>query len=198
MLTIDRPERDIPGAEFFDNVKQEFITIEPRHLDAVHLQLEHSLMSIARWESRWHEPFIGRKDLTAEEFLDYIRCMTINPQKNPNVYKCLLNDDLQEIAEYMNDPQSAWEIVSKEDKKPKKKKRPDTVESIYYAMIQYGIPQEYEKWHFNRLMALIDYCDYKGGSSSGAGGPAKKTQREMMEMYRAMNEKARKKYNSKG
>jgi hypothetical protein len=65
-------------------------------------------------------------------------------------------------------------------------------------MIQYGVPLDCEKWHFNRLMALLDYCDSKGGSSSGAGGPAKQSRKEILEMYRALNEKNRKKYHSKG
>ena len=96
----------------------------------------------------------------------------------------------------MQDQQSAWVIDTK--KKGRKSKRPDTAETIYFGMIQYGIPIECEKWHFNRLMALMDFCDSKGGSVSGAGGPAKKTLREMMEMYHAMNMNNRKKYHSKG
>ena len=198
MKVIDRPERIVPGSEFFDNRTQTFITVEEKHIPAIHLQLEHSLMSIAKWESKWHEPFIGREGLTAEELLDYIRCMTINPQKNPDIYTDLDQNDLLEIVNYMHDGSSAWEITGTKKKGGKKSRKPDTVEAIYYAMIQYGVPMECEKWHFNRLMALLDYCDYKGGSTSGAGGPAKKSQKEMMEMYRAMNEKARKKYNSKG
>ena len=197
MKLIDKPARIIPGKEYFDNATQTFITIEEKHVDAIHLQLEHSLMSIAKWEAKWHIPFIGKDGLTGEELKDYIRCMTINPQKNPDVYDNLEQSDLMEIIEYMHDQNSAWEINVKK-KGGKKSKKPDSVEAIYYAMIQYGIPMECEKWHFNRLMALLDYCDSKGGSTSGAGGPAKRNQKEIMEMYRAMNEKARKKYNSKG
>lgn len=196
MLLIDHPARDIPKIEFFDNRTQEFITIEARHVGPIHLQLEHSLMSIAKWEAKWHEPFIGREDMTGDELKDYVRCMTINPQKNPEVYDDLSREDIAKIVEYMEDPHSAWVINSK--KKGKKQKRPDTIEAIYYAMIQYGIPMECEKWHFNRLIALLDYCDSKGGSTSGAGGPVKRSQKEIMEMYRAMNEKNRKKYNSRG
>lgn len=153
-------------------------------------------MSIAEWECKWHVPFLGKENLTGEELLDYVRCMTINTQKDPNVYNDLTQEAMIKIVEYMQDPQSAWEINKK--KKGRKNRKPDTVEMIYYGMIQYGIPLECEKWHFNRLMALLDYCDSKGGSVSGAGGPAKKSQKEILEMYRAINEKNRKKYNSKG
>ena len=199
MKTIDRPARDIPKLEFFDNRTQEFVTIEEQHLPAIHLQLEHSLRSIAKWESKWHEPFIGRDDLAGEMLLDYIRCMTINTVKDPKVYEALTQEDLLEIIEYMQDANSAWQIREdkKKDGRSKKKKKPDTVETIYFAMIQYGIPPEYENWHFNRLVALLDYFDSKGGGIGG-GSPKKKTEREIMEMYTALNEKNRKKYHSKG
>lgn len=188
---------DIPRREYFNNVTQEFITVESVHIDAFHLQLEHSLMSIAKWEAKWHEPFLGKNNLSGKELLDYVRCMTINQQKNPKVYDYLTQEDLLKILEYMQDQNSAW-VINPKKKGRKSNKKPDTVEMIYYGMIQYGIPMECEKWHFNRLMALMDYCDCKGGSVSGAGGPAKRSQKELMEMYRAMNEKNRKKYNSKG
>lgn len=199
MLTIDCPARDIPRREYFDNVKQEFIIIEEKHINPIHLQMEHSLMSMAKWESKWHTSFITNEEFTGEELLDYLRCMTINPQKDPDVYNNLPQEEINRIIAYMQDPCSAWELTGKQKKgKAKRSRRPETVEMVYYAMIQYGIPMECEKWHFNRLMALIDYCDYKGGSTSGAGGPNKRSEKEIMEMYRAMNEKNRKKYHSKG
>ena len=198
MKIIDIPARDIPSVEYFDNRIQEFVKTEARHIDPIHLQLEHSLMSIRKWEAKWHEPFIdANAKLSGEKLLDYIRCMTVNPVKNPQVYNDLTKEALEDIIEYMQDPQSAW-VINQKKKGGKKSRKPDTAETIYYAMIQFGIPQECEKWHFNQLMALIDYCDSKGGSTSGAGGPAKKSQKELMDMYRAINEKNRKKYNSKG
>ena len=195
MLTIDHPARTTPRLEFFDNIKQEFITIEEQHLGPVYLKLEHSLMSIAKWECKWHEPFMDQEELTGEKLLDYIRCMTVNQLKDPTVYDRLTEEDLLRVIDYMQDANSAWKIHKK---KQKKKKQPTTVEEIYYAMIQYGIPPEYEQWHFNRLMALLDFCDSKGGSTPGAGGQKKKSEREIMEMYKAINERNRKKYNSKG
>lgn len=196
MLYIDIPARDIPRQEYFDNSIQEFITVEERHIDAIHLQLEHSLMSISKWESKWQKPFVRDENMTGEELLDYIRCMTINQQKNPKVYDDLTNEAVLQIVEYMNSPQSAWKIKPK--KKWKKPNKPEPAEMIYFAMIQYGVPIECEKWHYNRLMALLDYCDNKGGSSPGGGSPKKRSEKELMDMYRTMNEKNRKKYNSKG
>ena len=156
-------------------------------------------MSIAKWEAKWHEPFLESKELTGEKMLDYIRCMTINPQKNPKVYEMLPEEKVLEIIEYMEDSNSAW-VISKKKKGHRPNRKAATVELIYYNMIQLGIPMECEKWHFNRLMALMDYCDEQGGSApgGGGGGPAKQSRREILEMYRAINERNRKKYNSKG
>lgn len=196
MLTVDLPERVIPRREYFNNLTQEFIIIEEKRVPPIHLQLEHSLMSIAKWESKWHEPFLGREDMNGEKLLDYIRCMTINSQKDSGIYSLLPEDTVLEIIEYIHDPSSAWEINPK--KKGRKSRKATTAELIYYNMIQLGIPMECEKWHFNRLMALMDFCDCQGGSHPGGGSPQKRSQREIMEMYRAMNERNRKKYNSKG
>ncbi len=197
MLPIEHPARTIPKREYFDNRTQEFITVEEQKIPPIRLQLEHSLKSIAKWEAKWHRPFIGRDNLSGEELLDYVRCMTINRQEDPKIYEYLTQEDVLLIVEYMQDPHSAWEISTKKKQK-KGKKSADSCESIYYAMIQFGVPMECENWHFNRLMALLDYCDSRGGSVSGAGGQNKRTQKEIMEMYRAMNERNRKKYNSKG
>ena len=199
MLSIDHPARDIPELEFFDNIRQEFVTIPARHVEAIHLQLEHSLMSIARWESKWHKSYFTADQMTPEEFLDYVRCMTINSQKNPDIYKELSQEDFEKILAYMTDQMSALDVMSKKQKK-RKKKETDTAESIYFAMTQLGIPFDCEKWHFNRLAALIDYCAEHdgGGGFQGSGASKPKSQKEMMEFYHALNQKNRKKYNSKG
>ena len=201
MLSIDHPARDVPEQEYFNNLTQEFIKIPGKHIDAIHLQLEHSLMSIAKWESKWHEAFLGKDQLTPEEFLDYVRCMTINPQKNPDVYMSLSQEDFEKILTYMADPMSAIDLTAKKKKRKPGKRTMDTAEAIYFAMIQLGIPLDCEKWHFNRLSALIDYCaenDGGGGGSKGAMQNRPKSQKEMMEFYHALNQKNRKKYNSKG
>lgn len=199
ILTIDHPAREIPEQEFFDNRTQMFITVPAHRVPAIHLQLVHSLMSISKWESRWHTSFMSKENMTGEEFLDYIRCMTINPQKNQDVYKYLTQEDFEIIGNYIQDPMSAFVVKKKGKKPPKNRRQQDTVEAVYYAMINLGIPMDLcQKWHFNRLSALIDYCADNGmsGMAGTAGRP--KSQREMMEMYHALNQKNRKKYNSKG
>lgn len=196
MILIEHPAMDIPMREFFNNVTNEFITIPAKHVDAFKLQLEHSLISIAKWEGKWHKPFLSDKQMNLEEFRDYVRCMTINPQKNSEVYEFLTNEDLKKIADYMADPMSAWQM--KQKKKKTGKKDTLTADGIYAAMIAAGIPLDYcDKWHFNRLLALLDVCE-SNGVQDGYNTGKPKGQREIMEMYRALNEKNRAKYHSKG
>lgn len=197
MITIAHPERDIPAMELFDNSTQEFITLPAQHLDRMNIQLEHSLMSVAKWEGIWHESFQEQQRIEGEKLLSYIKCMTVNAQKNPDIYHQLVREDLERIVDYMQDPKSAWEIRPQKPE-PKRKRKPQTAEEIYWAMVQYGLPWDCEKWHFNRLLALLDYFDYKGSSSPGYGGQKKKSEREIMEMYRAMNERNRKRFKSNG
>lgn len=200
MLLIDHPPRDIPPREYFNPATNEFISVPGRHIDAIHLKLEHSLISIAAWESKWHQSFIDKENMTPEEFVDYVRCMTISPPKNPDVYMDLEQEDYERIGAYMNDPMSAIDLTGVKKKKNVRRKEAETAESIYFAMFQLGIPMDCEKWHFNRLVALIDYCAEHdgGGGGKGSGAPKPKSQRELMEFYHALNQKNRKKYNSKG
>ena len=206
MIIISHPARIIPKQEYYDNRKEEFITVPEQKIPAIHLQLEHSLKSIGKWESTWYKSFIETKRLTPQEFIDYIRCMTMNPQKDPDIYKYLSSNDFDKIIEYMQKPQSAWQIRPKvEDPKPKKKshkkkKKIQTTssESLWYAMIQYGLPaDECQNWHLNRLLAMLDYFDYMNDDDADGSEP-KLSEHEILEHYRILNEKNRKRFNSKG
>lgn len=221
MITIKHSARtDIkPAREYFDNRKNEFIMVPEikTEIPAINLELEHSLLSIAKWEGRWETQFIGKK-LTREELVDYVRCMTINRQNNPDVYNFLTDEDLLNILEYIQKRFSAWrnpdDFNQNKDKDKKKDKKKDksskkgsdkkqdddcqTVEAIYWAMVQYGIPFECEKWHFNRLWSLLDFFGYKGGSNPPAKGIEKKTERELLEEFAAINEANRQRFKSKG
>ena len=194
MITIEHPARDLPEKRYYDRQKREFITLPAQHLEPMRLQLEHSLMSMRRFEAETHKPFEGTERMSQEDLLAYIRCMTVNTQKSDAVYKQLSLKDLEKIVNYMVDTHSAWDIKPVRNPKGSGRRRPNTVEGIYYAMIQYGIPMECEKWHLNSLMALIDYFYRQGGGSGGKS----RSQKEMNEFYRSLNEANRKKYNSKG
>lgn len=180
MLTIV-----IPETEEFDQETQTFIS----HKREI-LSLEHSLVSLSKWESRWKKPFLSDTEKTPEETIDYIRCMTINNNVDPSVYRRLTNGMVQRINEYISDPMTA--TTFSEDKNQKKNREIVTSELIYYWMVALQIPFECQKWHLNRLITLIRVCNIKNS-------PSKKMSRT--DIYRqnaALNEARRKMHGSKG
>ena len=158
--------------ELFDDDKQEFIKIEEQEL-----LLEHSLVSISKWESKWHKPFIS-SDKTAEELFDYIRCMNINTVNNELVYKYLSDDDINKINEYISDPMTATTFF---EQNSNGKKEIITSELIYFWMVTFKIPIECEKWHLNRLLTLIRICSIKNTP------PKKMSKNEIMSRNAQLN-----------
>ena len=154
------------------------------------LQLEHSLLSLSKWESKWCKPFLHRKDLTDEETLDYIKCMTLTRNVDPKIYDHLTEDNVRDIVAYINAPMTA--TTFSEDKGSKASREIVTSELIYYWMIALQIPSEYEKCHLNRLLTLIRVCNIKNA-------PTKKmSKREIMSRNAALNAARRKQLNTKG
>ena len=148
----------VPGKEFWNREKNEF-EYGPEQI----LSLEHSLISISKWESKWKKAFLKEGDKTYEEVMDYIRCMTINKNIDPSVYERLSRENIEAINEYINDPMTATKIyVPKE--RGTRNRNAFTSEVIYYMMISFHIPIEFEKWHINRLLTLIRVCELKNGS----------------------------------
>lgn len=151
MLTIT-----IPASEGWDESKQEFVPIEP----AQNLQLEHSLISLSKWESKWCKPFLSTHDKTDEETLDYIKFMTITKNVKPEVYNRLTNKIIDEINRYIDAPMTATTFSGESG--GKKNNERITSELIYYWMIALNIPiEECQKWHLNRLLTLIKVCNIK-------------------------------------
>lgn len=153
MLILTLPER-----EMYDERQNLFYT-----LPKVTLQLEHSLIAISKWESKWKKPFINPKPKQVEEFRDYVRCMTIN-KVDPDVYVRLTQADFRLIQAYIDDPMTATTILDL--KKDKGKSKVVTSELIYYWMDAAQIPWEAEKWHFNRLMTLIRVHSVESNSNN--------------------------------
>lgn len=175
----------IPATEQWNEHKQEFVMSKEQTL-----QLEHSLVALSKWESKWCKPFFTKTDKTYEETIDYIRCMTITQNVKDEIYYCLSQDNIDRIYDYINAPMTATTIS--EIKKKNGKSEQVTAEIIYYQMIALQIPFECQKWHINRLLTLIRVCDAKNQP------PKKMSQREIMERYASINEERRKKLNSKG
>jgi hypothetical protein len=142
----------IPEREFFDENKQEFVTDKSQVIT-----LEHSLISISKWEAKWHKPFLDEKrEKTDEEFIDYVRCMSLS--KIPDIYyKNISEVNKLEIMQYIRDPQTATWFA--EDKMPPPSSKIITNEVIYSWMIQNEIPFDpCQKWHINHLLTLIRVC----------------------------------------
>lgn len=151
------------------------------------LILEHSLISLSKWERIIKKPFLSTEEKTAEEWLFYIKCMTLNAV-NEMAYNCLTTEMFQEIMDYIGDPMTATTFGML--KQQPGRREVITSEIIYYYMFSFGIPIELEKWHLNNLMALIRVFSIKNGdqpkmSSREAG----LYQRQVNEMRRAKNRK---------
>ena len=175
----------IPASELWDERKEEFI-----HTKEQTLQLEHSLVSLSKWESKWCKPFLSSTELTNEETMDYIRCMTITQNVKPEVYNFLTKENIDEIKEYIEAPMTA--TFFSEDKYSGRNRRIITSELIYYWMIALNIPSEYQKWHLNRLLTLIRVCNEENKP------PKKRSRRDIMSRNAALNAARRKQLNTKG
>ena len=161
MLTIN-----VPAQEFYDSRKGMFFNTKP-----VSLRMEHSLISISKWEAFWEKPFLKTAGLTpgisgiAEE-RHYLKCMVIGevPKYIPDI---LMQNHMKEIHEYIAKPHSATKVYRHGPQTGKR--QIITTELIYYWMINFGIPMECQRWHFNRLLMLIDVCNVKSQQASNKG-----------------------------
>ena len=180
MLTIT-----IPATELWDETREEYIYTKRQTL-----QLEHSLVSISKWEGKWCKPFLSSNDKTLEETIDYVKCMTVTPNVKPEIYRCLSGENIEDINKYIAAPMTAtW---FSEDKTARPSREVITSEIIYYWMIALNIPFECQKWHLNRLLTLIKVCDRKNQP------PKKMGKNAIMSRNAALNAARRKKTGSKG
>ena len=180
MITIS-----IPEGSFWDPEKEEFITVKAQKLN-----LEHSLVSLSKWESKWEKPFLSKDNKTDEEILDYIRCMTVSQNVDPNVYAALTTQQKNQISEYIGAKMTATWFA--EDKTKAPNREIITSEIIYYWMISFNIPFECQKWHLNRLITLIRVCEAKTKPQKSMGKQA------LLSRNRALNEARRKALGTKG
>ena len=176
----------IPSRELFDENTYTFTSIKGQTI-----QLEHSLVSISKWESKWKKPYMSPAPKTPDEFLDYIRCMTITQNVDPNVYYGLTEENINDVLVYIEDPMSARVISSRNN--PGARKNTVTSELIYYYMFSFNIPKECEKWHFNRLLNLIDLFSIKNQPKKN-----KRVTRDDIMERRALNEQRKAMWNTKG
>ena len=170
--------------EFFDEANERFVVSKP-----VTLRLEHSLISISKWESKWHKPFLEANEKTPEEELDYVRCMSIDGDIDATTLSTLSASDFEAIRAYVSDTMTA--TTFRKDAKHGKKEVV-TSEVIYYWMVSLEIPFECEKWHLNRLLTLIKVCNIKNSPSK------KMKKKDQLAQQRALNASRRAKTGSRG
>lgn len=175
----------IPASEQWDEQKQEFVNTKEQTL-----RLEHSLVSLSKWESKWNKAFLSQKDRTTEEILDYVKCMTITQNVDPDVYNYLSSENMKQINDYINAPMTATYFSN--DNRGGVNRETVTSELIYYWMIALNIPFECQKWHLNRLLTLIRVCNIKNTP------PKKMSRSEIMSRNAALNAARRQKLNSRG
>lgn len=175
----------IEGNEFFDDEKQEFLSVEP-----IFLQLEHSLASLSKWESIVQRPFLAKDAKSPEEIRIYVEAMIISTNHPPDVYRRLSQDNMQAINAYIDSAESATKFGDM----PETKGRGETITSelIYYWMVAFNIPFECEHWHLNRLFALIRICNLKNSK------PKKMSRTELAARNHRLNEERKAQLNTRG
>lgn len=177
----------IKEKELYDEVKQEFVTVPEKKI-----RLEHSLVSISKWESKWKKPFLKPNYVFAEEeFLDYIRCMTITQNVPVDVYKWMDRSEMKAVKDYINEERTATKFNDL-NKQNKRTRQIVTSELIYYWMTAYNIPIECQCWHLSRLLTLIRICSIKNS-------PGKKmSKNDIINQNRHLNEERKKLLGSRG
>lgn len=179
-------EIEIPGETTYDDEKEQFVEVSK----TVKLTLEHSLISLSKWEAKYERPFLGDKNQTLEETLDYIKFMTVTRNVDDSVYDRLTRENSVAIANYIAASNTATTFNSF-DEKPSSREV-ITSEIIYYWMVALSIPFECEKWHINRLLTLIRVINEKNK-------PEKKIDRQtLLSRQRELNEARKKKLKTKG
>ena len=179
----------IPARELWDEKQQMFITTKKQIL-----RLEHSLVSLSKWESKWCKPFRSKDKHTVEETIDYIKCMTLTQNVDSSVYLCFTEREIKIVEQYIDNPMTATKISSTNLSGGSGGVIRETITSelIYYWMVSLNIPFECQKWHLNRLITLIKVCNIKNQP------PKKRSAKEIMSRNAALNAARREQLKSKG
>ena len=175
----------IPGNELYDEDKNEFIVVKE-----CSISLEHSLVSLSKWESSWNKPFLSKETKTREEEIDYVRCMTLTQNVPLDVYTVIDSDIFSKIVKYIEAPMTATSFTNVQNQTFNREII--TSEIIYYWMVSFNIPWEAQKWHLNRLLTLINVCNIKNQP------PKKMSRNAIVNRNAALNAARREKFNTNG
>lgn len=184
MLTITIPDVEMFNENAGEDESQFYI------LKGQTLRLEHSLVSLAKWEAEWEKPFLSKEEKTRAESLSYIRYMTITQNVDPELYKRIDNNVIAQIDAYIDKAMTA--TTFRKDDRPLTNREIITAEIIYYWMVTFNIPPEYQKWHLNRLLTLINVCNLKNQS------PKNMKRKDLLKRQSDLNALRRKKLGTTG
>jgi hypothetical protein len=175
----------IPSREYFNESTSTFESVEE-----FELELEHSLVSLSKWESKYQKPFLDPNEKSGEEIIGYIEAMILTPIYPPDFYDRFDQSNLDQINAYIESKESATTF----GQMPERRGRGETITSelIYYWMVAFNIPFECERWHLNRLFALIRICNIKNSK------PRKMSRNEIAQRNRELNARRREKFNTTG
>jgi hypothetical protein len=175
----------VKGEEFYDESVEEFFTKE----DVV-LHLEHSLVSLSKWESIWEVPFLGKGDKTSEQIFSYIECMCLTPLSSPAVFTRMTQENIEAVNAYLDSKQTATTIT--EQRGGGRNTEIITSEVIYHWMVAYRIPFETQYWNLNRLFALIRIAGIKNSK------PKRMSPSEMAARNRELNAQRKQQLGTRG
>lgn len=184
-------EITVPGIEFYDESADGGLGAFVETKNHV-LKLEHSLLSISKWEAKWHKKYLSQEEKTEEELLDYIRCMTVNPT-DPIIYRALTRQNIMDVMNYIQDSMTATTFRKDETQRPNR--HIPSSEELYYDMTAFNIPFDpCEKWHLNRLMTLIRICSIKNAPPK----KGKRSKGNTAKQWAKMNQERRSKLGTTG
>jgi hypothetical protein len=175
----------IEDVELFDERKSEFFIISGRTI-----KLEHSLVSLSKWESKWCKPFLSKEPMTRFQTVDYIRHMTITQNVNPVLYNHIALKHINDVNEYIDHPMTATTFKKNDNRLLNREII--TSEIIYYWMIALEIPFECQRWHLNRLLTLINVCNIKNQPNKTM------SKKELLSRNHALNEARKRRFNTTG
>jgi hypothetical protein len=182
MLSIN-----VDGDEFYNEEINEFTIV-----GGFELKLEHSLISLSKWESKFQKPFLSSSDKSPEEILSYVKFMSLDDSVGFEQINQLSQENLEEINAYVESPQSATTFGELPSQKSYRGNEVITAELIYYWLVAFNIPFECESWHLNRLFSLIRICNIKNSS------PKKVSRHEAASRNRELNAKRKAELGTKG
>lgn len=177
----------VPKTEIFNENTNQFLWIPETTI-----QMEHSLVSLSKWEEKHHKAYLDPKlQHSATEILDYFKCMTITKNVKDSVFLALSQRNIEEISSYINDPMTATTFNEMATTK-KHSSKFITSEYLYFCMFSLGVPIECEKWHINRLMTLLKIFEEENKPQK------KRSEAETLNYYAKLNAERKRKWHTKG